>query len=69
MGEAENLSRLCQLIADKHLEKNIEFAGYHTDVTPFYENSDVIDDDDIGNGKFFDGARREQIAWGSDCHV
>lgn len=69
VGEAENLSRLCQLIADKHLEKNIEFAGYHTDVTPFYENSDVIDDDDIGNGKFFDGARREQIAWGSDCHV
>ena len=42
VGEAENLSRLRQLIADKHLEKNIEFAGYHTDVTPFYENSDVM---------------------------
>ena len=42
VGDSEGLSHLHRLIAEKHLERNIIFCGYHTDVTSFYEESDVM---------------------------
>lgn len=42
VGDSEGLFHLHRLIAEKHLERNIIFGGYHTDVTSFYEESDVM---------------------------
>lgn len=42
VGETGGLSRLRNIIADNHLENNIEFCGYHTDVSSFYGEADVM---------------------------
>lgn len=36
------LEKLKEMIKINHLENNIEFCGFHTDVQPFYESADVM---------------------------
>ena len=38
----EVFEQMKKFIAENHLEDNVEFLGYHTDVAPFYESADVI---------------------------
>lgn len=38
----EVFQQMQRFIAENHLENNVEFCGYHTNVAPFYESADVI---------------------------
>ena len=38
----EVFQQMKRFITENHLENNVEFCGYHTNVAPFYESADIV---------------------------